>query len=531
MAVRPVRDGADFATTKAARREQAQRDNQKARNTMRKRTLAAGLALAMILSLAPARAANTTYLDVDHAAWYSTPIAFCQQHLLMDGVSSGAFRPGEPLTKAILAEALYRLDAPLPDAAEEEENQDQREAEQEENDQEEELPFTDVAPDHPNAAAIRWAKEHGVINGYPDGTFHPDSPITREEIAVLLWKSRGQPTAVSEAPYTDREDIGDWAITAVDWIYEAKLMTGDTDGAFRPRSDTTRAEGATIVMNCAQTYYGMAYGYTLPEPDPMHENTYYDELYQLDGETGYLSYLNGIAVRGIDVSAHQKEIDWSRVAASGMRFAMIRAGYRGYYKGALTKDDYFDANMQGALANGMEVGVYFFSQALTPAEAEEEAYLVLDWIKDYDVTYPVVFDWEEQDHDDSRTQGCDGNTVTACALAFCKVIEDAGYLPMTYGSPSKVYRGGLALEYLQNYPFWLAHYTTNTAPTSFRYRYNIWQYSSKGRVDGINGNVDLDICLTPDWSAWDDPNAAGSLPSNSGPVRDDSKYSWILPFF
>ena len=114
----------------------------------------------------------------------------------------------------------------------------------------------------------------------------------------------------------------------------------------------------------------------------------------------------------------------------------------------------------------------------------------------------MVFDWEEQDKEDSRTQGCDGNTVTACALAFCKVIEDAGYLPMTYGSPRKVYNGGLALEYLQDYPFWLAHYTIDTAPTSFRYRYNMWQYTSSGQVDGIEGNVDLNICLT-DWSTWD----------------------------
>lgn len=516
---------------------------------MKKRTLAAGLALAMTLSLAPAQAANTTYLDVGRAAWYSTSIAFCQQHLLMDGVSIDSFQPEEPLTKAVLAEALYRLDASLPDAAEEEDAREEtepeeveaedtkseetqsEEAEPEEIEPEEELAFPDVGPDHPNADAIRWAKAHGVINGYPDGTFHPDAPITREEIAVLLWKSRERPEAVVKAPYTDREDIGDWALPAVDWVYEANLMTGDADGSFRPRSNTTRAEGATIVMNCAQAYYGMTYGYTLPDPEPMRDNTYLDELYQLDEETGYLSYLNGVSVRGIDVSAHQKEIDWSRVAASGMRFAMIRAGYRGYGWGALTKDAYFDANMQGALSNGMEVGVYFFSQALTPAEAEEEAYLVLDWIKDYNVTYPVVFDWEEQDHDDSRTQGCDGNTVTACALAFCKVIEDAGYLPMTYGSPSKVYRGGLALEYMQNYPFWLAHYTTNTAPTSFRYHYNIWQYSSKGRVDGIDGNVDLDICLTPDWNDWENPKVEVSAPADRWPVNDDSKYGWIMPFF
>ena len=184
-----------------------------------------------------------------------------------------------------------------------------------------------------------------------------------------------------------------------------------------------------------------------------------------------------------------------------MDFAMVRAGYRGYTSGGIVKDAWFDANMRGALANGLQVGVYFFSQALTPREAEEEARQLLEWIRDYPVTYPVVFDWEEQDKEGSRTQGTDGNTVTACALAFCKVIEDAGYLPMTYGSPRKVYSGGIQLEYLQDYPFWLAHYTKDTAPTSFRYNYQMWQYSSTGQVDGIEGNVDLNICLTS-WTDW-----------------------------
>lgn len=470
---------------------------------MKKRSLAAGLALALTLSLTPVQAANTTYVDVDRNAWYATPIAFCQQHLLMDGVSGSSFQPEEPLTRAALAEALYRLEGSPLEAAGEEDNQDET------------SPFPDVDVSHPNFAAIRWAKNNGVVSGYEDGTFRPDASITREEIAVLLWTNQEQQEAAAQAPYLDREEVSDWALPAVEWAYGAKMMTGNTDGTFLPRNNTTRAEGATIVMNYAKACYGMSYGYTLPAPQTVRANYYRNDFYQLDEETGYLSYLATPYVRGIDVSAHQKEIDWSRVAAAGMRFAMIRAGYRGYTLGAIQKDEYFDANMRGALSNGMEVGVYFFSQALTPAEAEEEAYQLLEWIRDYNVTYPVVFDWEEQDKEDSRTQGCDGNTVTACALAFCKVIEDAGYTPMTYGSPTKVYKGNLALEYLQDYPFWLAHYTKDTAPTSFRYHYSMWQYSSSGAVDGIDGRVDLNICLTPNWNNW----------QNSVP-----NYDWLMPY-
>ena len=484
---------------------------------MKKRSLTAGLALALTLSLTPVQAANTTYLDVDRSVWYSTPVAFCQQHLLMDGVSYDSFQPDEPLTKAVLAEALYRMNAFLLEAEKEEDpleeaqEEDVQEGDVPEKDVQQEAPsFTDVGPDHPNFAAIRWAREAGVVSGYPDGTFHPDAPVTRQEIAVLLWNGRQQPEDAPEAPYPDREDIGEWARPAVDWAYEAKIMTGD--GTFRPQSVTTRAEGAAIVMNYAQAYCGMTYGYAMPEAVPLRENTYVDELYQLDEETGYLSYLGKDYIRGIDVSAYQGEIDWSRVAASGVRFAMMRSGYRGYGWGAIQKDPYFNANMRGALSNGIEVGVYFFSQALTPAEAEEEARLVLDWIRGYDVTYPIVFDWEEQDYNDSRTQNCDGNTVTACALAFCKVIEDAGYLPMTYSSPKRVYEGDLHLEYLQNYPFWLANYTDGLTPTTFRYHYDMWQYTSHGHVDGIDGRVDLNICFVTDWSAW---NEADSGPGDS----------------
>lgn len=469
-----------------------------------RKPLAAGLtALALTLSIAPASANRTTYLDVNDEIWYSTPIAFCQQHGLMDGVAAGEFQPKAPLTRAALAESLYRLaGSPAP---EEEGSRNTLAG----SSVPKEASFTDVEPDHPNFTAIAWAKASGAVGGYPDGTFRPEDPITREEAAVILWSGQGRPEAAGEATCTDRDTISPWALEAVDWAYGEGLLSGNSDGSFAPRNNITRGEGATVVMRCGKVYYGMTYGYPLPEPRAVPANSYDNERYQLD-ENGYLSYQGDWYARGVDVSAHQKEIDWSRVAASGMSFAMIRAGYRGYTMGAIVKDEYFDANMSGALANGMDVGVYFFSQALTPAEAEEEANLLLEWIRDYRVTYPVVFDWEEQDRDNSRTRNTDGNTVTACALAFCKVIKEAGYTPMTYGSPSKIYEGGLALEYLRDYPaFWLAHYTKETLPTSFRYHYDIWQYSSSGAVDGIEGNVDLNIALTnyspnssrlpPDW--------------------------------
>lgn len=498
--------------------------------------LSAGLtALVLTASLTPVHAVVQvpvqSYQDVALDAWYAMPVEFCRQYALVEPAEAGRFDPASLLTRATLAEALYRLEgcpepaegletppeAENPPAEPEVENPPaEPEGEPEtppldppealpdetlpENPPEEtppeEPPFSDVGLEHPNLSAVRWAVQTGVVHGYPDGTFRPQDPITREEIAVLLWNLQGQPEPAGAADYADLEAISDWAASAVAWAQGAGVMLGDTDNQFLPQDNTTRAQGATLIMRLGQTFHSLPEVTfpTRPEPDP---NLYDNTLFSLD-ENGYLSYQGDIpSHRGIDVSSHQKEIDWTQVAGAGMEFAMIRAGYRGYTAGTLNKDAYFESNIQNALANGLEVGVYFFSQALTPQEAEEEAYLLLEWIEGYDVTYPVVFDWEEIDRSNSRSQGASGDTVTACAQAFCRVVADAGYIPMTYGSPSKIYGGGLKLAELADYPaFWLAHYTRNTAPTSFRYHYDMWQYSSSGRVPGIEGDVDLDICLT-----------------------------------
>ncbi len=216
-----------------------------------RKTLAAGLtALALTLSLTPVSANKTTYLDVNDEIWYSTPIAFCQQHGLMDGTAPGEFQPKAPLTRAALAESLYRLaGSPAP---EEGEIPDDSSAPEE--------TFSDVAADHPSFSAIVWAKESGAVGGYPDGTFRPENPITREEAAVILWNGRGRPEAAGEAACTDRDTVSSWALEAVDWAYGEGLLSGNSDGSFAPRNNITRGEGATVVMRCGKVYYGMTYG-------------------------------------------------------------------------------------------------------------------------------------------------------------------------------------------------------------------------------------------------------------------------------
>ena len=221
--------------------------------------------------------------------------------------------------------------------------------------------------------------------------------------------------------------------------------------------------------------------------DGLPANTYNADLFY--DEDGFRRYRGSEESHvGIDVSAHQQEIDWIAVKAAGVEFAMIRVGYRGYTRGDLELDPYFIRNMDGAIAAGLDVGVYFFSQAITTQEALDEADFVLNWIKGYDLAYPVVFDWEDIEAE-ARTDNMDMITLTGCAYAFCEAVEKAGYTAGIYFNQRFGYQE-LNLQSLQDYVFWLAEY--NPAPT-FTYHFDMWQYSAEGTVDGIDTPVDLNL--------------------------------------
>lgn len=194
---------------------------------------------------------------------------------------------------------------------------------------------------------------------------------------------------------------------------------------------------------------------------------------------------------GIDVSTHQQEIDWPAVAADGVDYAILRVGYRGYTEGGLFADSQFARNIQGATGAGLDVGLYFFSQAITPAEAEMEAAFVLEAIGDYEIAGPVAFDWERVEDSAARTNGLDGETLTRCAVAFCEKIKAAGYEPAVYLNQDQAYLR-YDLRQLTDYTLWLAEY--GQLP-NFYYDFDLWQYSCTGTVAGIQGDVDLNLDL------------------------------------
>lgn len=201
---------------------------------------------------------------------------------------------------------------------------------------------------------------------------------------------------------------------------------------------------------------------------------------------GSLSQSSG--TRGIDVSKWQGKIDWGAVAASGINFAIIRVGYRGASTGALVEDPYFKQNIAGATRAGIKVGVYFFTQAVSEAEAVEEASMAISLVSGYRLSFPIFIDTESASN--GRANGLDVGTRTAVVNAFCKTVASAGYRPGIYASKSW-YNNKLHTSSLNGYYIWVAQYNSSC---TYSGKYNMWQYTSKGSVPGIKGNVDMNIC-------------------------------------
>lgn len=234
----------------------------------------------------------------------------------------------------------------------------------------------------------------------------------------------------------------------------------------------------------------------LPVYDNVKKNDIKNEnVKQLEnGELVYMENDKQISHKGIDVSKFQGEIDWNKVADSGVEFAIIRIGYRGYGTGALMMDEMAIKNIEGALEAKIKVGVYFFSQAITIEEAVEEAEFIIENIKKYDITYPVVYDTEDIVNEDSRADGLSKEERTEIAIAFLERIKKAGYTPVIYAN-LRWFTMSLDIPELEAYDKWYAYYDKELY---FPYKISMWQYTESGQVDGINGSVDLNMSFK-DW--------------------------------
>ncbi len=449
---------------------------------MKQKILSLLLLCCLSFSLAvPASAASSLpFSDVPSNIWYYTYVKDLYDSKVINGTTATTFSPQGTVTfgqalKLILLAAGYEEQAPT--------------------------------TTHWASGYYRLASQKGFLPSNLNLTL--DQPITRLQIASIAVRTLGLTRTSSKSPFSDTTDQS--ALI----LYDHGVFTGvetETGLLFKPNDNITRAEVSAVIWRIDQLeeentpttpappaeetgdyfYFGGKKVYVVEE---LPKSTYDNSLFQVN-ENGFLTYDSDeyTCKIGIDVSRYQENIDWAAVKGAGVQFAMLRLGYRGYGTGALVMDPYFQQNIQGAQANGIEVGVYFFSQAITPEEGAEEARFCLNTLKGYHITYPIVFDWESYDSSlEPRTDGLDDKILTQCAVAFCEEVEAAGYQSMVYSNLTYFYLH-FDLNQLVDYPLWLAQY--NSRP-SFYYHFDIWQYSGTGKVPGIDGNVDLNIHFIP----------------------------------
>lgn len=208
---------------------------------------------------------------------------------------------------------------------------------------------------------------------------------------------------------------------------------------------------------------------------------------------GTASYMEGTqeeAKKGIDVSTFQGDIDWKKVKKSGIDFAIIRLGFRGYENGKIVLDSKFTDNIEGSLEAGLDTGVYFFTEALTEKEAIEEAEFVIENLKEYKINMPVVIDVEESANvEKTRTRELTADQRTKNVIAFCEEIKEAGYDVMIYGN-LKSFMIMMNIDELEEYDKWFAYYRY---PFHFPYKIKMWQYTAYEKIDGIEGKTDVNL--------------------------------------
>lgn len=468
------------------------------------------LLLCTLLCALPAHAA---YADVPEGEWYQPYVTELSAQGVISGYEDGSFRPdgtvtwGEALKLILLAAG-----------------QDSQ-------------PATDV---HWAGGYLNLALQWGILPVGPQ--YDLDAPITRQQVAQIAARALGLRAVMAHNPFADCSDPEVLALCEAGivegmevngqmcFVGEGKLLRSQISAIiFRihqwvgreeaPDHDPTEEDPpveAPILPELPETggLLGPGGPVELPEPEepglqPPKQITYNSYTVDVLEDVPVFAYdpnsfslQNGRMtcadpsvrlVHGIDVSSHQGLIDWNKVAGDGVEFAILRAAYRGYTAGSLNKDSTFDYNAQQAAQNGLQVGAYIFSQAITVEEAVQEADFLLEILAGKPIDGPVVFDWEVIGTKDARTYGLDTQTLCAAANAFCRRIEQAGYTPMVYFNS---YAGYVKydLSEIMEYDFWFAQYKEQP---DFYYNFQMWQYTSSGKVSGIDGNVDLDVWMLP----------------------------------
>lgn len=354
-------------------------------------------------------------------------------------------------------------------------------------------------------SGITWAVKNDTTG---DGAAGNGVTVTgngkKVKVSATKAKKAGTATVIATIPYTTiagtkNTTTLECVVTVIADSYDPTIVLEDSTGTvlYTDKSCTKTATIADLIEKNVTTFYknpkyqgwqtldGKLYYYGTDYKPVTGEQTISGIKYKF-GPDGALS--QGISVTGIDVSKYQPSIDWKTVKASGIEFAIIRVGYRGSSTGVLVEDPYFKQHIRGATQAGLKVGVYFFTQAITKAEAVEEASMALALTEGYKLEYPIFIDTERVSGN-ARANNLSKSNRTEIVEAFCKTIQNAGRKAGVYASKSW-YNDQLNVSKLDKYCIWVAQYNTTC---TYNGRYSIWQYTETGKVPGIPGKVDLNI--------------------------------------
>ena len=402
------------------------------------------------------------------------------------------------------------------------------------------LPYTDADRIAEYARpAVAEMTVRGYLNDSVGGDFRPTDPITRAEIVKIFGNMIQTlvqtPDTVSGNVYgnamisskdgaalADMVIMGD-LIIAPGVQGDITLQNVSVEGGIKnfsdveptvletpvkeedePKEEKPAIRPGDVYIPGEVTRKTLTYdGKEIPIYKGVEKSRLYEGDFHWEGDR--LEYIGGdFKTRfGIDVSAYQNRasvdgIDWEAVREDGVEFAMVRIGLRGTSTGSIVADQYYAENIEGAMSAGIETGVYFFAQAITVEEAIEEAEFVLELLEEYEIDGPVAYDWEMQDSS-YRVYGTTPEMATACAIAFCQRIEEAGYEAMIYAGQYVSYikyDQGAIEPYLSWYPEYKGENSEKLYP-AFYYQMDYWQYSSSCTVDGIGGRVDANLQFIP----------------------------------
>ncbi len=324
-----------------------------------------------------------------------------------------------------------------------------------------------------------------------------DNPSTDESGSPLIYSQEDLDASLEKT----REEMEEEAEQEAKKAYQQGLMDGRT--ALLTLIEEKLLGGSSVVETLRPLYAGKIVlvsngsfhfepiNYDLEQSPLLQENLQVTDT----GEFQYVQDGQVTSHKGIDVSKHQGQIDWAKVAEDGVEFAIVRCLYRGYGSGLLVEDDTFADNMEGAIDNGIHVGVYVFTQAITEEEILEEAQTAIDMTSQYATSVPIVVDVERVAGASPRMDALSVEERTHLIRLFCDTVSAAGFKPYIYFN-TEMSVLFLDLTQLQDIPKWYASYSESMF---YPYKYDIWQYSASGSVSGIKGDVDLNISFSKFW--------------------------------